>query len=112
MVSPGEHINYKTDLYSVGIILYTMLYGYGPYNVTTNLGLKEIKSMVQKGMIIGEDYRAIKFDRITLDFLKLILKKDQTERPHLDDLFEHKFILNNKLDKSKMNKFSYIILNS
>jgi len=30
MVSPGEQINWKTDLYSVGVILYTMLYGYGP----------------------------------------------------------------------------------
>lgn len=76
MVSPGEQINSKTDLYSIGVMLYTMLYGYGPYNIHSNYGLNEIKSMVQKGNIIGEDYRAVKFDKITLDFLKLLLKKD------------------------------------
>lgn len=68
--------------------------------------------MVQKGNILGEDYRGIKFDKVTLDFLKSLLKRDHNDRPELDELFQHKFILNNRLDRSKMNKFSYIILNS
>lgn len=79
-----------------------MLYGYGPYNIQSSHGLGEIRHMVQKGMIIGENYRIEKLDRVTLEFLAMILNRDPQDRPTLDQLYSHKFILQNKLDKSKM----------
>jgi len=51
-------------------------------------------------------------DKETLNFLKIILKRDSFERQDLDNLFQHPFIVNNRLERSKMVSFSHMILYS
>ena len=89
----------KSDLWSVGVILYEMAYGCVPFNVGTFLEL--IKKMNTKD--IEFTHKRIKLSEDCLDLMKSLLTKDPKKRINWDEFFSHKWFLNDELLKQENN---------
>ena len=92
----------KTDLWSIGLILYEMLYGFHPYNncntyndlvnVNKNESIIEIppKNNTNKNVSLE-----------CLDLLRSLLKKDSSDRITWNNLCKHKWINKNEINLKK-----------
>ena len=89
----------KSDLWSVGVILYEMAYGSVPFNVGTFLEL--IKKMNSNE--IDFSHKRIKLSDDCLDLMKSLLTKDPKKRINWDDFFCHKWFLNDEILKQENN---------
>ena len=80
----GEKYNYKCDLWSIGIIIYRLIYGESPY-----LGANEA-ALINRIEELGN--KMIKIDNKVLnDLVKKLLEKDQNDRINWDEYFNHPF---------------------
>ena len=89
----------KSDLWSVGIILYEMTYGHVPFNVGTFIEL--IKKMNSNE--INFTNKTIKLSDDCLDLLRSLLTKNPKKRIEWDQFFYHKWFLNDELLKQENN---------
>ena len=83
----------KSDLWSVGVILYEMVYGYVPFNVSTFLEL--IKRINNKE--IEYTNKKIKISDDCLELMKSLLTKEPNKRISWEDFFNHKWFINDEL---------------
>lgn len=83
----------KSDLWSVGVILYEMVYGYVPFNVSTFLEL--IKRINNKE--IEYTNKKIKISDDCLELMKSLLTKEPPKRISWEDFFNHKWFKNDEL---------------
>ena len=89
-------INYKADVWSLGCILYNMVYNRMPFG--------NIKSPHHKILAICDPNHKIQFsetellehDPVVIDVLKLCLVRNPSERGSIEDLLEHKYLKNAK----------------
>ena len=80
----GEEYNYKCDLWSIGIIIYRLIYGELPY-----LGVNDI-ALINRIEELGN--KKIKIDNEILnDLVKKLLEKEPKKRINWDDYFNHPF---------------------
>lgn len=98
----------KSDLWSVGIILYEMVYGHVPFNVGTFVEL--IKKM--NSNIIDFSNKKIKLSDDCLDLMKELLTKNPKKRIEWNQFFNHKWFLNDELLKQENNLLEISFNNS
>ena len=98
----------KSDLWSVGVILYEMAYGYVPFNVGTFLEL--IKKINSKD--IDFTHKKINLSENCLVLMKGLLTKDPTKRIEWEDFFNNKWFLNDEILRTENNLMEISIRNS
>ena len=94
--------DYKSDLWSVGIILYEMLHGYTPFNVQNFIELiKEIKKKdIQIKVDVSEDCRELIYS---------LCKTNPYERITWNDFFNHRWFDNDEIltDENTLFNFNF-----
>ncbi|CAH6421134.1 Protein kinase [uncultured virus] len=92
-----KHLQYnkQTDLWSIGMILYEMLYGTHPFHNCKSI--PELKNIIETIVldIPPNNNRNKQVSKECLNLLKMLLQKDVTRRINWDDFFDHTWI--NKL---------------
>lgn len=84
-----QKYNVKTDLWSIGVILYEMVYGKYPYTAKTTVDLiREVKSNKI------EFLKSTKVSAQCIDLMQRLLKKDPILRITWQEFFEHPWITN------------------
>ncbi|XP_022291226.2 dual specificity protein kinase TTK-like [Crassostrea virginica] len=85
---PVFKISVKSDVWSLGCILYCMVYGHTPFQ-------KLVRQYAKLMAIINPDYE-IKFpdiqDKKLMDVMKRCLTRDPKERPSIDELLQHEYL--------------------
>ena len=102
----GDKKSYKSDIWSLGILIYYLLFKQYPYNGTEHEIIKQIESKKQLNMIE---------DNLLDDLLKQMLNPNIDERINWEDYFNHPFFkTNNDLpyfnmvcNKHSKNYYSY-----
>jgi len=89
----GQPYNLKADLYSLGVVLYEMLYGVCPYEDSTIPGLL---AQIQKGRMVFHNYN--KISKSTENLLKRMIEPMQSKRIEWDELFEY-FLMDTEISK-------------
>lgn len=97
--------NYNSDLWSVGIILYEMIHGYTPFNVSNFIDLiKEIKKKnIQIKMDISEECKELIYS---------LCKTNPNERLSWIDFFNHNWFNNDELLEDENNLMNINFENS
>ena len=94
--------NYNSDLWSVGIILYEMIHGYTPFNVSNFIDLiKEIKKKnIQIKMDVSEECKELIYS---------LCKINPKERLSWNDYFNHNWFTNNEIleDENNLMNFNF-----
>ena len=81
----GEKINDKSDIWSLGILIYYLLFQNYPYNGTEYQIIKQIESNKQLNIIN---------DKLLDDLLKKMLNPNVNKRINWEDYFNHPFFNN------------------
>jgi serine/threonine protein kinase len=97
--------DYKSDLWSVGIILYEMLHGYTPFNVQNFIEL--IKEIKKKNIII----KVVVSEECT-DLIYSLCKTNPDERISWNDFFDHKWFDNDEIINDENTLFNVNFNNS
>ena len=87
--------SYEVDYWSIGVILYTLLYGRPPFESS------EVKQTYKK--IKANQYHfpdTVSVSDQAKDFIRELLKTDPTERMNLKDMLNHDFMTMNKIPDS------------
>ena len=99
--------DYKSDLWSVGIIMYEMIHGYTPFNVQNFIDL--IKEIKKKNIVVKVDV-----SKECMELIYSLCKINPNERISWHNFFNHKWFDNNEIedDENKLfdinfNKFSH-----
>ena len=80
----GEEYNYKCDLWSIGIIIYRLIFGKSPYIVEGDTIINNIDKL-------GNKFLKKTGNKYLDDLIKQLLEKDIEKRLNWDEYFEHKF---------------------
>ena len=89
-----EKINDKSDVWSLGILIYYLLFQNYPYNGTEYEIMKQIESNKQLNIIN---------DKLLDDLVKKMLEPNKNKRINWEDYFNHPFFNNNNI-------ISYLLL--
>lgn len=95
-----QEYNNKTDLWSIGIIMYEMLIGYPPYKAKNIANL--VKNIKQREVIIPKN---INLTSVCKHLLFSLLEKNPKKRLSWDDLFNHIWFENCKNKTKLFNQF-------
>ena len=98
----------KSDLWSVGIILYEMVYGHVPFNVGTFIEL--IKKINSNNIDFSN--KKINLSEECLDLMKSLLTKNPKKRIEWSQFFNNKWFLNDELLKQENNLLEISFNNS
>ena len=79
--------SYEVDIWSLGIIMYQLIYGQTPFNIKKN-NKEDIKKLINKNYDFPED---IRISPCAKDLIKQILEPDPERRPSLDQILTHDF---------------------
>ena len=82
----------KVDLYSLGVTLYKLAFGYYPFGLNDLDHYKNLcKKIINADLIINDDEQNY-FSSYFVDFLKKILEKDFTKRININQALNHYWI--------------------
>lgn len=94
---PVYKIGVKSDVWSLGCILYNMVYGYTPFQ-------RIVKQFAKLQAIINPNY-IIQFpeieDKLLMDVMKKCLTRDQSVRPGIEELLNHPYLISEKKEAEK-----------
>lgn len=90
------HVNQNVDVYSIGIILYEMIYKCNPFKDLN--GKNDSKKVVRRNAQNYLDFNKVtpyqhELDDRVIDFIKLMAHKEDTERPLASTLLDNPIIL-------------------
>ncbi|SGY16644.1 BQ5605_C012g06937 [Microbotryum silenes-dioicae] len=77
------------DLWSVGVICYTLLCGYGPWRRT------EIRDLIEECKAANVQFHEQYWSKISLeakDFIKMLIRPDPAERPTAEQALKHRWV--------------------
>ena len=106
-IMKNQKYDYKSDLWSVGIIFYEMLIGYTPYKS------KNIYELIRK--IENDNIDIPNKFHLSIDCKNLLfalLKKNPEERISWEDFFNHKIFLDNDINDRENNLMEISNLNN
>ena len=89
-----EYDNEKADIWSLGIVLYEMVHGYGPFKANTT---KEIYANIKQGKV---NYSST----ISEDLIELhnaMINQEPDKRPSIDDIMKYTWVKRMKEDNEK-----------
>ena len=90
--------DYKSDLWSVGIIMYEMIHGYTPFNVHNFIDL--IKEIKKKNIVVK-----INVSEECLELIYSLCKINPNERISWNNFFNHKWFNNNEIEADENKLF-------
>ena len=88
----GKNYNYKCDLWSIGIILYKLYFGFSPFLQKTDKSLEEIINRYGNQLLLKSENKD--FDDLIIN----LLEKDPQKRINLDEYFNHPFFKNENIN--------------
>lgn len=99
-ITRKNNYNNQTDLWSIGMILYEMIYGFHPFQHCRNISELQKNINDQTINIPPENNTNKNISQECLSLLKKLLEKDVSNRITWDEFFNHKWLNNNdiKLD--------------
>lgn len=99
----GEEYNSKADLWSVGVIIFQLLYNALPFPGRTRAELK--RAILQSKGVKLPDNNKNPISETCFDLINRLLKKNPDERIEFEDYFKHKFFSKSHLKElmEKMN---------
>ena len=80
----GKEYNYKCDLWSIGIIIYRLIFRISPYSGINESAIKNNINKLGNKLIVVEN-------KELEDLIKKLLEKEPSKRIDWKDYFEHKF---------------------
>lgn len=107
MVNFNDFYDKRTDIWSVGIICYTLLFHKLPYEIAENENLEDLRDKIMKCKFT-EQIELRTYDKKIKDFLMLFLAP-QSERTDASRLLKHEIITQYTLWESELFKYQYII---
>ncbi|EAR97475.1 Serine/Threonine kinase domain protein (macronuclear) [Tetrahymena thermophila SB210] len=81
-----EKYNEKCDIWSLGIIIYQMIYGRPPFNPHKGAHIQDLINLIEKNQI---DFSAIQIPPEVKDLILKMLVVDPNQRISFEDFFEH-----------------------
>ena len=105
-IKSGKYYNQKADLWSIGVIIFQLLYNKLPFVSKTKNALKREIYHWNSVTIPKDNNNPI--TEICFDLINRLLQKDPNKRIDFDDYFNHKFFSNHHKLKliEKMNKIN------
>src|SRR5690606_5672187 len=85
MLKGEKYVPYTVDVWSLGVILYTLLVGQMPFD-------EDEEEQTKTKILEGEPEWPEHLPEDALDLLKKMLNKKPLERPKLDDILSHPFL--------------------
>lgn len=86
-VLEGNH-SYEADIWSIGVLIYTMLVGYPPFQTDS---LKKTYKRIKRSNYTFPDH--LHLSVTVKDLIRQILVVDPNKRPSIQTLFEHDFFI-------------------
>ena len=82
-----EPYNEKCDIWSIGVIIYQMLYGQPPFKPKKGASCSDLLNLIEKGMIDFKTNEEI--SEKAIDLIKKMLVYNPNKRISFENFFEH-----------------------
>jgi len=88
-----SHNSFKSDIWSLGIMLYVMLFNHFPFDINGSETLEILFRRIQEDEVSFNSIRIVSDE--CKDLITWMLNKDPRERPTIDQVLNHPWIIRN-----------------